>query len=52
MPAKALLDSANPVDEFLLVEFNRRPMLSVAFSCGHSSRQARLRLEVKREWTG
>lgn len=31
MPAKALLDSANSVDEFLLVEFNRRPMLSVAF---------------------
>jgi len=40
--AKAFLDSANPEDEFLLVEFNDRPTLSVPLTNDPSLIQTRL----------
>lgn len=42
MAAKAFLDSANPGDEFLLVEFNDRPALSVSLTGDPSAIQTRL----------
>lgn len=42
LAAKAFLDSANPGDEFLLVEFNDRPALSVPLTSDPSLIQTRL----------
>ncbi len=42
MAAKAFLDSANPEDEFLLVEFSDRPTLSVPLTDDPNLIQARL----------